>query len=65
VGDWEEGSEQDVKGIIEKNFFLTFYMYGCFACAAYVCNASGGQKRASDPFQLKLQPVVSCVGAGN
>ena len=44
--------------------FVYFYVYGYFACmSVYAC---GGQKRASDPWELELQMVVTyLVGTGN
>ena len=41
------------------------WMYICL-CATYMPGACRGQKKASDPMQLKLQTAVSChTGAGS
>lgn len=35
-------------------------------CAQHACSACGGEERASDPQELELEVVVSClVGAKN
>lgn len=54
----------------EDFFLFTFIFYVCFpclyACAPHACNASTGQKRASDLPELELQVVMSCqVNPGN
>lgn len=46
--------------------YLHVCVFACKVCAPCACSAPGGQKRAMDPLELKLQMIViRHAGAGS